>query len=213
VAQAASAPQRISVLSVDDHPLMREGIAALIDNQDDMRLVAGAATGREAILRFREHRPDVTLMDLRLPDMSGIDAMRAIRDEFPDARIVMLTTFEGDVEIQRALEAGARGYLLKSMPPKELIEGIRHVHAGRKRIPPEVAAQLAEHFSEDPLTPREVEVLRRVAAGDRNKDIAERLSISEETVKVHVKHIMEKLAASDRTQAVSIALRRGVIHL
>jgi DNA-binding NarL/FixJ family response regulator len=192
---------------------MREGIAALIDNQDDMRLVAGAATGREAILRFREHRPDVTLMDLRLPDMSGIDTMRAIRDEFPEARIVMLTTFEGDVEIQRALEAGARGYLLKSMPPKELLEGIRHVHAGRKRIPPEVAAQLAEHFSEDPLTPREVEVLRRVAAGDRNKDIAERLSISEETVKVHVKHIMEKLAASDRTQAVSIALRRGVIHL
>jgi DNA-binding NarL/FixJ family response regulator len=207
------APRRIGVLSVDDHPLMREGIAALIDNQDDMRLVAGAATGREAILRFREHRPDVTLMDLRLPDMSGIDAMRAIRDEFPEARIVMLTTFEGDVEIQRALEAGARGYLLKSMPPKELLEGIRHVHAGRKRIPPEVAAQLAEHFSEDPLTPREVEVLRRVAAGDRNKDIAERLSISEETVKVHVKHIMEKLAASDRTQAVSIALRRGVIHL
>jgi DNA-binding NarL/FixJ family response regulator len=207
------APRRIGVLSVDDHPLMREGIAALIDNQDDMRLVAGAATGREAILRFREHRPDVTLMDLRLPDMSGIEAMRAIRDEFPEARIVMLTTFEGDVEIQRALEAGARGYLLKSMPPKELLEGIRHVHAGRKRIPPEVAAQLAEHFSEDPLTPREVEVLRRVAAGDRNKDIAERLSISEETVKVHVKHIMEKLAASDRTQAVSIALRRGVIHL
>lgn len=208
-----TAPRPIGVLSVDDHPLMREGIAALIDNQDDMRLVAGAANGREAILRFREHLPDVTLMDLRLPDMSGIEAMQAIRAEFPEARIVMLTTFEGDVEIQRALEAGARGYLLKSMPPKELLEGIRHVHAGRKRIPPEVAAQLAEHFSEDPLTPREVEVLRHVAAGDRNKDIAERLSISEETVKVHVKHIMEKLAASDRTQAVSIALRRGIIHL
>lgn len=207
------AARRIEVLSVDDHPLMREGIAALIDNQDDMRLVGGAATGREAIQRYREHRPDVTLMDLRLPDMSGIDAMRAIRAEFPDARIVMLTTFEGDVEIQRALEAGARGYLLKSMPPRELLDGIRHVHAGRKRIPPEVAAQLAEHFSEDPLTPREVEVLRLVAAGNRNKDIAERLTISEETVKVHVKHIMEKLAASDRTQAVSIALRRGIIHL
>jgi DNA-binding NarL/FixJ family response regulator len=208
-----SASRRIEVLSVDDHPLMREGIAALIDNQDDMRLVGGASTGREAILRFREHRPDVTLMDLRLPDMSGIEAMRAIRAEFPDARIVMLTTFEGDVEIQRSLEAGARGYLLKSMPPRELLEGIRHVHAGRKRIPPEVAAQLAEHFSEDPLTPREVEVLRLVAAGNRNKDIAEHLAISEETVKVHVKHIMEKLAASDRTQAVSIALRRGIIHL
>jgi DNA-binding NarL/FixJ family response regulator len=213
VAQPASAARRIGVLSVDDHPLMRDGIAALIDNQPDMRLVAGASTGREAIQRFREHQPDVTLMDLRLPDMSGIDAMRAIRAEFPDARIVVLTTFEGDVEIQRALEAGARGYLLKSMPPRELLEGIRHVHAGRKRIPPEVAAQLAEHFSDDPLTPREVEVLRHVAAGDRNKDIAERLSISEETVKVHVKHIMEKLAASDRTQAVSIALRRGIIHL
>jgi DNA-binding NarL/FixJ family response regulator len=207
------APRRISVLSVDDHPLMRDGIAALIGNQDDMRLVAGAATGREAILRFRELQPDVTLMDLRLPDMSGIDAMRAIRAEFPDARIVMLTTFEGDVEIQRALEAGARGYLLKSMPPKELLEGIRQVHAGRKRIPPEIAAQLAEHYSEDPLTPREVEVLRHVAAGDRNKDIAARLAISEETVKVHVKHLMEKLAATDRTQAVSIALRRGIIHL
>ena len=208
-----SASRRIDVLSVDDHPLMREGIAALIDNQADMRLVGGASTGREALERFREHRPDVTLMDLRLPDMSGIDAMRAIRAEFPDARIVMLTTFEGDVEIQRALEAGARGYLLKSMPPKELLESIRHVHAGRKRIPPEVAAQLAEHFSEDALTPREVEVLRHVAAGNRNKDIAERLTISEETVKVHIKHIMEKLAASDRTQAVSIALRRGIIHL
>ena len=207
------APRRIGVLSVDDHPLMREGIAALLDNQDDMRLVGGAATGREAILRFRELQPDVTLMDLRLPDMSGIDAMRAIRAEFPEARIVMLTTFEGDVEIHRALEAGARGYLLKSMPPKELLDGIRQVHAGRKRIPPEIAAQLAEHYSEDPLTPREIEVLRHVAAGDRNKDIAARLAISEETVKVHVKHLMEKLAASDRTQAVSIALRRGIIHL
>lgn len=204
---------RIGVLSVDDHPLMRDGIAALIDNQTDMRLVGGASTGREAIQRFREHRPDVTLMDLRLPDMSGIEALAAIRREFPDARIVMLTTFEGDVEIQRALEAGARGYLLKSMPPKELLAGIREVHAGRKRIPPEVAAQLAEHFSDDALTPREVEVLRLVAAGNRNKDIAAQLSISEETVKVHVKHVMEKLAANDRTQAVSIALRRGIIHL
>jgi DNA-binding NarL/FixJ family response regulator len=204
---------RIRVLSVDDHPLLREGIAALVNSQPDMMLVGQASTAREAIVAFRTHRPDVTLMDLRLPDASGVEALQAIRAEQPEARVVMLTTFEGDVEIQRALAAGARGYLLKSMPPAEIIEAIRQVHAGRKRIPPQVAAQIAEHLSEEALTTREVEVLRHLAGGNRNKDIAERLFISEETVKVHVKHVMEKLGASDRTEAVAIALRRGIIQL
>jgi DNA-binding NarL/FixJ family response regulator len=205
--------RRISVFSVDDHPLVRQGIDALIGSQPDMLLVAEAATGSEAIQGFREHLPDVTLMDLRLPDMSGIDAMIAIRTEFPEARIIMLTTFEGDVEVQRALAAGARGYILKSMPPKELVEVIRQVHAGKKRVPPEIAARLAEHLGEEILTSREIDVLRQVAGGNRNKDIADRLFISEETVKVHVKHIMEKLGANDRTQAVAIAVRRGIIQL
>ncbi len=204
---------RIRVFCVDDHPLLREGIAAIINNQPDMLLIAEAINGGEAIQKFREHQPDVTLMDLRLPDMSGIDSLIAIRAEFPEARIIMLTTFEGDVEIQRSLEAGARGYLLKSMPPKELVEVIRQVHAGKKRIPPELAAQLAEHLGDEVLTGREIEVLRHIARGNRNRDIAERLFISEETVKVHIKHIMEKLGASDRTQAVAIAVRRGIIHL
>ena len=178
-----------------------------------MELVAEAANSSQALERFREHRPDVTLMDIRLPDRSGIDTMIAIRSEFPEARILMLTTFEGDVEIQRALQAGARGYMLKSMPPSELLAGIREVHAGRKRIPPEVAAHLAEHMGEETLTARELEVLQQIAGGNRNRDIAGRLFISEETVKVHVKHIMEKLGARDRTEAVSIALRRGIIQL
>jgi DNA-binding NarL/FixJ family response regulator len=204
---------RIRVLSVDDHPLLREGIGALVNAQPDMVLVAQASTGREAAEQYRAHKPDVTLMDLRLPDMSGVDALAAIRNEFPEARIVMLTTFEGDVEIQRALSAGARGYLIKSMPPGELIEAIRQVHAGRKRIPSAVAAQLAEHAGEETLTAREIEVLRHIAEGNRNKDIAERLFISEETVKVHVKHVMDKLGASDRTEAVAIAIRRGIIQL
>lgn len=209
----SKAPAKIRVFSVDDHPLLREGLEAVINNEPDMVLIAQAANGREAIQRFREHRPDVTLMDLRLPDMSGIDTMIVIRSEFPDARIVMLTTFEGDVEIQRALAAGARGYVLKNMPPKELAEAVRQVHAGRKRIPPDVAAQLAEHMGDEALTERERDVLRHVAGGNRNRDIGERLSISEETVKVHMKHIMEKLGASDRTQAVAIAVRRGIIQL
>jgi DNA-binding NarL/FixJ family response regulator len=204
---------RIRVFSVDDHPLLREGIAAVVNSQPDMVMAAQAANGREAIAQFREVRPDVTLMDLRLPDISGIDALTAIRHEFPDARIVMLTTFEGDVEIQRALAAGARGYVLKSMPPKELADVVRQVHAGKKRIPPEIAAQLADHVSDETLTPREIDVLQHIAGGNRNRDIAERLFISEDTVKVHVKHIMEKLGATDRTQAVAIAVRRGIIQL
>jgi len=208
-----SDPVRIRVLSVDDHPLIREGIAAMVNNESDLEMVAQASTGREAIQRFREHRPDVTLMDLRLPDISGIDAMIAIRNEFPEARIVMLTTFEGDVEIQRALAAGARGYILKNMPPRELLGVVRQVHAGKKRIPPEVAAHLAEHVSDEPLTERERDVLQHVADGNRNRDIAELLFISEDTVKVHVKHIMEKLGANDRTEAVAIAVRRGIIQL
>jgi len=206
-------PARIRILSVDDHPLVREGITRLIENQPDMLLVGEASTGGDAIKVFREKRPDIVLMDVRLPDMSGIEAMIAVRNEFPNARFIMLTTSEGDVEIGRALEAGARSYMLKSMPPKELIEAIRQVHGGKKRIPQEIAAHLAEHYSDETLTSREIEVLQQIGGGNRNRDIAERLFISEETVKVHIKHIMEKLGASDRTQAVAIAVKRGIIQL
>ena len=204
---------RIRVFSVDDHPLLNEGIAALINSQPDMQLLGQASSGKDAIQKFREHRPDVTLMDLRMPDMSGIDVMIAIRTEFPEARIIMLTTFEGDVEIQRALEAGARGYMIKSMPPRDLIGVIRQVHAGKKHIPSQVLAHLAEHMGEEDLTPRELEVLRHIANGNRNRDVAERLFVAEETVKVHVKHIMDKLGAKDRTEAVAIAVRRGILQL
>lgn len=206
-----SAP--IRVFCVDDHPLMREGIAAVVRNEADMRLVGEAANGREAIQGYREYQPDITLMDLRLPDISGIDAMLAIRTDFPEARVIMLTTFEGDVEIQRSLQAGAQGYMLKSMPRKQLLDMIRKVHSGKKHIPTEIAVRLAEHLGEEELSRREIEVLEKVAGGNRNSDIADLLFISEETVKGHIKHIMEKLGASDRTEAVAIAVKRGIIHL
>jgi DNA-binding NarL/FixJ family response regulator len=203
----------IRVLSVDDHPLLRDGITAIIESQPDMTMIAHAATGREAIALFREHKPDITLMDLRLPDISGIDAIIAIREEFPGARIVVLTTSDGDVEIHRALAAGAHAYILKTAPSRELAEAIRQVHRGGKRIPADVAQRLAEHLGEERLTGREMDVLQHLSGGNSNRDIAERLFISEETVKVHVKHIMEKLGAADRTQAVAIAVRRGIIRL
>jgi len=206
-------PAAIRILSVDDHPLLREGIEAILHSQPDLKLVAVASSGREAIEKFRECMPDVTLMDLRLPDISGIDALIAIRSEFPEAHVIMLTTYNGDVDIQRALKAGARGYLLKSTPRRELVEAIRRVHAGKKTVPAEVAANLAEHLSGDELTEREIEVLQYISGGNRNKDIAAKLFITEDTVKVHMKHIMEKLGASDRTQAMTIAVRRGFITI
>ena len=203
----------IRILAVDDHPLLREGIAALVNSQPDMKLVAEAANGREAIDQFRKHRPDVTLMDLQMPELGGVDAMIALRNEFSDARIIVLTTYKGDAEVLRALKAGARGYLLKNLLRKELLETIRAVHAGQKRIPPEVAAQIADHAAEDDLTSREIEVLQLVASGNANKAVAARLSISEETVKGHVKSILSKLGANDRTHAVTIGLKRGIIAL
>ena len=207
------APDPIRILAVDDHPLLREGIAALLANQTDMKLVAQASTGKEAIAQFRSHQPDVTLMDLQMPDMGGIDAILAIRGEFRDARIIVLTTYRGDSLAQRALKAGAKAYVLKNHVRKDLLETIRAVHAGAKRIHPEVAAELAAHAADDPLTAREIEVLSLIAAGKANKLIADQLSISEETVKGHVKSILSKLDANDRTHAVTVGLKRGIIQL
>jgi DNA-binding NarL/FixJ family response regulator len=203
----------IRVLSVDDHPLFREGVAALLAGQSDLTLIAEASNGREAVEQFRRHRPDVTLMDLQMPEMNGVDAMVAICEEFPSARIIVLTTYVGDALVLRALKAGARAYLLKSLLRKELLETIRLVHAGQKRIVPVVAAELAEHATDDALSPRELDVLRLIAGGNANKAIASQLSITEETVKGHVKNILAKLAANDRTHAVTIGLKRGIIGL
>ncbi|HMD98432.1 MAG TPA: response regulator transcription factor [Terriglobia bacterium] len=206
-------PKLIRILTVDDHPLLREGIAALVASQSDMKLVGEATNGREALEQFRKLHPDVTLMDLQMPEMKGIDAIIAIRGEFPKARVIVLTTYTGDVQILRALKAGAQAYLLKGLLRKELLETIRAVHAGQKRIPPEVAAQLADYAGDEALSAREIEVLQLIAGGNANKQIAFQLSITEETVKGHVKNILSKLSANDRTHAVTIGLKRGIIQL
>jgi DNA-binding NarL/FixJ family response regulator len=203
----------IRILSVDDHLLLRAGVSALLAGQTDMTLVAEASNGREAIEQYRIHRPDVTLMDLQMPEMNGVEAMIAICGEFPDARIIVLTTYTGDVQVLRALKAGARAYLLKSLVRKDLVETIRLVHAGKRRMLPEVAADLAEHATDDALSSREIEVLRMIAGGNANKEIAAQLSITEETVKGHVKNIFNKLGANDRTHAVTIGLKRGIFDL
>lgn len=209
----STGPSLIRILTVDDHPMLREGIAALVASQPDMKLVAEASTGREAVEQFRKHKPDLTLMDLQMPEMDGIEAMGAICGEFPEARIIVLTTYKGDVQVVRALKAGARAYLLKGLLRKELLETIRAVHAGQKRIPAEVAAELADHAVDDALTAREIDVLRLIALGNANKLVADQLAITEDTVKGHVKNILSKLGASDRTHAVTIALKRGIIEL
>jgi DNA-binding NarL/FixJ family response regulator len=201
------------ILIVDDHPLLREGIAALVAVESDMTLVAECSNGREAIQAFRTHRPDVTLMDLQMPEMSGVDAIGAIRGEFPDARIIVLTTYSGDVQVLRALQAGARGYLLKNLVHKELLDTIRAVHAGKKMLSPQASCELAEHAIDDALTKAEIDVLRLIAAGNANKQIAVQLSISEETVKGRVRNILSKLGANDRTHAAMIGLKRGIIEL
>jgi DNA-binding NarL/FixJ family response regulator len=208
-----SVPERIRILTVDDHALLREGIAALVNAECDMKLVGEASNGEEAIEQFRLHRPDVTLMDLQMPALNGIEAVIGIRAEFPDARIIVLTTYTGDVQVLRALKAGARAYILKGHVHRELLETIRAVHAGKKRIPPDVAAGLVDHAAEDDLSSREIEVLRLIASGNANKMIAGQLLISEETVKSHVTNILSKLGANDRTHAVTIALKRGIIEL
>jgi DNA-binding NarL/FixJ family response regulator len=204
---------QIRVLAVDDHVLVREGIAVLLSTEPGMVLVGEACNGREAIQQFRAHRPDITLMDLQMPEMNGLDAITAIRGEFPEAKIIVLTTYQGDVQILRALKAGARGYLLKNAFHKELIETIRAVHAGKKALSPEASYEIAEHATDDALTPAEINVLRLIAAGNANKQIADQLSITEETVKGRVKNILSKLDANDRTQAAMIGLKRGIIEL
>ena len=203
----------IQILTVDDHALLREGIAALVNGESDMKLVAEASNGQEAIEKFRLHRPDVTLMDLQMPALNGIEAIIGIRAEFPDARIIVLTTYTGDVQVLRALKAGARAYLLKGQVHRELLGTIRAVHAGQKRIPPEVAADLADHVADEDLTSREIDVLRLISKGNANKEIAGRLFIAEDTVKSHVTNILSKLGANDRTHAVTIGLKRGIIEL
>jgi len=203
----------IRILTVDDHALLREGIAALVNAEPDMKLVAEATTGEEAIEKFRQHRPDVTLMDLQMPGLNGCEAISRIQSEFPEAHIVVLTTYTGDAQVLRALRAGARGYILKGHVHRELLETIRAVHAGQKRIPPDIAAELAEHAADDALSPREIDVLRLIAAGNSNKLIADQLSIGEATVKSHVTNILSKLGANDRAHAVTIGLKRGIIEL
>ena len=204
---------KIRVLCVDDHPVVRDGIAAIINLQRDMMLAGAAATGDEALKRFFELRPDVALVDLQLPDMSGFDLIKKIKDKSPNARIIVLSSHEGDVDIQRALEAGAQGYVAKGIVREELLETIRSVHAGKRRLPAAVAQKLAEHMADDPISPRELEVLSLMTAGKRNKEIASELSIAEDTVKMHVRNILSKLQVNDRTEAVTVALRRGIIHL
>jgi DNA-binding NarL/FixJ family response regulator len=206
-------PMLIRVLCVDDHPLLRDGIAALVNAEPDMKLVAEASNGKEAVEKFRLHHPDVTLMDIQMPDVSGIEAIAQIQSEYPGAHIIVLTTYTGDVQVVRALRAGARAYILKGHVHRELLETIRIVHAGKKRIPPEIAAELAEHAADDELTTREIEVLRLIAAGNANKQIADQLAIGEATVKSHVTNILSKLGANDRAHAVTIGLKRGIIQL
>jgi DNA-binding NarL/FixJ family response regulator len=203
----------IRILAADDHALVRKGIRLLISAEPDMRLVAEASSGREALQEFRTHRPDITLMDLQMPEMNGVETIIAIRGEYPNARIIVLTTYSGDVQVIRALNAGARGYLLKGKISTELLDTIRAVHAGQKRVSPEVAAALAEHTGDEQLSVREIEVLRLIASGNANKEIAAQLSIGEDTVKRHVTNILDKLHANDRTHAVTIGLKRGIIEL
>lgn len=206
-------PDLIRILTVDDHPLLRKGIASLLNGESDMKLVAEASSGQEGIEQFRSHRPDVTLMDLQMLDMNGTDAIRSIQAEFPGARIIVLTTYRGDVQVSKALKAGARAYILKGHVHRELLETIRAVHAGQRRIPPDLAAELAEHIADDPLTAREIEVLRLIGEGNSNKLIGDQLAIGEATVKSHVSNILSKLGASDRAHAVTIGLKRGIIEL
>jgi len=203
----------IRVLTVDDHPLLRKGVASLVNGESDMKLIAEASSGHEGIEQFRLHRPDVTLMDLQMPDMNGVETILRIQEEFPDARILVFTTYQGDAQVLKALKAGARAYVLKGHVHRELLETIRAVHAGKKRIPPDIAAELAEHAADDALSTREIAVLRLIAAGNSNKLIADQLSIGEATVKSHVANILSKLGANDRVHAVTIGLKRGIIEL